>query len=86
MSNPIPSQPVSELSGKPIVQVGIVVRDVVRTAGEYANLFGLGPWFFIDIKPTGVRLHDQALGDGDACVRVATANLGKIQIELLQPM
>jgi hypothetical protein len=82
----MPSEPIAELQGKPVVQVGIVVRDVVRTAKLYAKLFGAGPWHFTDIEPTGILLHDQALGDVDACVRIATANLGKIQIELLQPM
>lgn len=80
------NQPVSGLEGKPIVQVGIVVRDAARTARQYARLFGLGPWFFTDVEPTGLLLHDQALGEVDACVRIATANLGNIQIELLQPM
>lgn len=82
----MPSEPIAELKGKPIIQVGIVVRDVVRTAKQYSRLFGLGPWSFSDIKPTAIQLHDQALGDVDACVRIATANLDKLQIELLQPM
>lgn len=81
-----PSEPIAELKGKPIVQVGIVVRDVVRTAKRYTKLFGAGPWQFTDIEPTEIQLHDQALGEVDACVRIATANLGKLQIELLQPM
>ncbi len=80
------TEPITELKGKPVVQIGIVVRDAIRTAKQYGKLFGLGPWFFSDIKPTRIRLHDQTLGDVDACVRIATANLGEIQIELLEPM
>ena len=74
------------IKDKKINQVGIVVKDAVGTAKRYAELFGLGPWQFYDLKPTDNILHDNILGDEEICIRAATANLADIQIELLQPM
>jgi hypothetical protein len=74
------------MHGHRITQVGIIVRDLVRTVQNYSRLFGVGPWTLSDLIPTGVVLHDQRPADGDACVRAATAYIGHIQIELLQPL
>ena len=74
------------IKDKKINQIAIIVRDAVGTAKRYSKLFGLGPWRFLDLKPTDIILHDKVLGDAEVCIRVATANLGDIQIELQQPM
>ena len=86
MSNHIPSPQLTGIMDKKINQIGIVVRDAVSTAKRYSELFGMGPWRFIDLKPTRNILHDKELGDEDICIRAATANIGDLQIELLEPM
>ncbi|MEE9281279.1 MAG: VOC family protein [Myxococcota bacterium] len=78
--------PAVDLTGKEIVQVGIVVRDAATTAKRYTELFGIGPWRFLDVSPVGVVLHDERVGDPDCALRVALAGLGRTQIELIQPL
>jgi catechol 2,3-dioxygenase-like lactoylglutathione lyase family enzyme len=78
--------PVTSTKGMAIVQAGIVVEDAAKTARRYTEFFGLGPWLFFDMIPTEIILHDEPLGNVESCVRVALADLGGIQIELLQPL
>ncbi|MBW2142643.1 MAG: VOC family protein [Deltaproteobacteria bacterium] len=79
-------QPVIDMQGKNIRQVGIVVRDAAKTAKRYSEIFGVGPWLFFDTAPTDVILHGQPLNDGESTIRIAVANLGEMQIELIQPL
>lgn len=80
------NQPTLELKGMEINQVGIVVQDAAKTAKRYSEIFGLGPWVFLDLVPTDMILHDERLRDMESCIRIALANLGRIQLELIQPM
>lgn len=80
------NQPAIEAKGREIGQVGIVVRDAVQTAKRYSEIFGIGPWLFFDLLPTEMILHDKTLGDVESCIRIGLANLGRMQIELLEPM
>jgi methylmalonyl-CoA/ethylmalonyl-CoA epimerase len=86
MTDAAKTKPAVDMHGRKIVQVGIVVADAARTVRNYSRLFGIGPWTFFDMMATDVILHNQRLADGEGCVRVATANIGDIQIELLQPL
>jgi len=86
MDKHTPSPKITGIKDKKINQIGIVVRDAIGTAKRYSELFGMGPWRFSDLKPTHNILHDKVLGDEDICIRAATANLGDLQIELLEPM
>jgi hypothetical protein len=79
------NSPVIDTTGTSINQIGIVVRDAARTARRYSEIFGLGPWVFLDVEPTDTILHDEHLAEKYG-LRLALANLGKIQIELLQPL
>jgi hypothetical protein len=79
------NSPAIDTTGMSIRQIGIVVRDAARTARRYSEIFGVGPWVFLDIHPTDVILHDKPLAE-ECCIRLALANLGKIQLELLQPV
>lgn len=79
-------QPVVEMKGKEISQIGIVVRDAAKTAKRYSRIFGIGPWYFIDVPPAEVILHDKSLENVESCIRLAITNLGKMQMELIQPM
>ena len=80
------TKPIIDTKGKEIEQIGIVVYDAAKTAKRYSEIFGIGPWFFLDITPTEIILHDKPVADVESCVRIAMTNLGKIQIELLQPL
>jgi len=76
----------ADMRGGRFAQIGIVVADAARTARRYAELFGVGPWMFLDLTASDVVLHDEPLTGAEGCVRVAMANLGDLEIELLQPL
>ncbi len=78
--------PVIDVKANEIIQVGFVVRDAIKTAKKYSELFGLGPWRFIDTRLPEVILHDQPPQNYKAGLRLAMADLDQIQIELIQPM
>lgn len=77
--------PVIDTTGMKVDRIGIVVRDAARTARRYSEIFALGPWVFRDVEPTDAVLHDEALAE-KCGLRLARANLGKIRIELIQPL
>jgi hypothetical protein len=79
-------EPAVKMKGRKIVQIGIVVADATKTAKHYAELFGIGPWRFLDIVPTKVTFRGNPLPDGQSCIRAALAQLQELQIELLQPL
>jgi hypothetical protein len=79
-------QPVFNTSGKEIAQVGIVVKDAVKTARQFAALLGIGPWDFFDDEIRDMRLHGKPVKDGECSLRLAFAYLGDLEIELLQPL
>jgi methylmalonyl-CoA/ethylmalonyl-CoA epimerase len=79
-------KPAADMRQHKIVQVGIVVADAAKTAKNYSRLFGVEPWMFLDVTATDVILHGQRLADNEGCIRIAMANIGDLQIELLQPL
>lgn len=69
-----------------INQIGICVKDVVRTAENYWNLLGIGPW---EIREWGNQaLFDRTYYDKPAWgrERLAHAYLGDLELELVQPV
>jgi len=78
--------PVFDAGGHGLVQAGIVVQDAIRTARGYTDLFGLGPWVFFDLLLDQMILDDRPLTGIETGVRIAMADLGRLQIELLEPM
>jgi len=85
MGNGKVHQPAIEMKGKEIRQIGIVVKDAPRTAKRYSELLGIGPWIFLDGYPADTILHDAPAPEA-CCIRLALANLGRIQVELIQPI
>jgi len=79
-------KPVFDTTGKSVAQVGVVVRDAVASAREFSRIFGMGPWTFFDSVVEGGTLHGERIADGSSCVRLASANLGALEFELLQPV
>jgi hypothetical protein len=79
-------RPIVDIKDKKIGQVGIVVENAHKTAKKYSDIFGIGPWIFFDFAATDVVYQNRKIGDRTSVVRAAMANLGRIQIELLQPL
>jgi hypothetical protein len=79
-------QPVVDVSKKPITQIGFVVHDAIKMAKRYSEIFGIGPWNFVEGKARDYLLHGKTLRNMDCALRLALADLGKIQIELIQPL
>ena len=86
MSDMVKKELVVDMTVNPIRQIGIVVKDVVDTAKQYAEYFGIGPWYFFDNIFEDTRLHEQPVKDGKGCIRVGITNFGDMEIKLLQPV
>lgn len=70
------------------VQIGIVVKDLDRTIGVLSQVFGLGPFRSITYPPLGRDDIERWYHGmpGDFTIREAFAELGPIELELIQPL
>jgi len=69
-----------------INQIGIVVKDVEKTAENYWNILGIGPW---EIRDWGSHvLYNRFYHDKPAWgrERLAHASIGDVKLELVQPV
>jgi len=73
---------VSRIFG-PVCQNGYVVRDIEAAMRHWAEVMGVGPWFYIDRVQTDWFRHRGA--DSAVEMSIALANTGDLQIELIQP-
>jgi hypothetical protein len=63
-------------------QVGIVVRDIEKAMHHWAEVCGVGPWFYAAQLPMDeFRYKGQVY---DLKVSIALANSGDVQLELIQ--
>jgi len=69
----------SGLKIESVDQIGIVVRDVDKVIEAWSTLLGVGPWNSREMETT-----DRA--GRKAKTRLAFANIGSLQIELIQPI
>lgn len=68
----------------PLSQIGIVVSDIDRTAAFYHSTFGIGPFAIIpEVKFEGAILRGRPTSTS---IKVAFAQSGSVQIELIQPL
>ena len=68
------------------MQLGIVVRDLDATMRHYQDDYGIGPWQVHQFKREDVK---EWFEDGKPAVpstRIATAMVGHVQWELIQPL
>ncbi|MBI4766867.1 MAG: VOC family protein [Deltaproteobacteria bacterium] len=86
MGNDKDLKPIADMKGKPIIQIGFVVHDAVKMAKRYSEIFGVGPWSFVDGKARDFILHGKTLRNMDCGLRLALADLGRMQLELIQPL
>ena len=73
---------------KDFVQIGAIVEDVDRSIQVLSEVFGIGPWRIISWPPAGRTdmlkfYHGEP---GDFTGRMAFAELGPIELELIQPL
>ncbi len=66
-----------KLQPKEVNQVGILVKDVDKVAESWSQLFGMGPWRFVDVD------HSAELGKLYK-LRLALTYIGPLNIELIQ--
>ncbi len=68
----------------PVDQVGLVVQDLDKAAAFYHSAFGLGPFAVVpEVRLDGAWLRGRP---NDSSIRVASADSGPLQIELIQPL
>jgi hypothetical protein len=68
------------------MQIGNVVRDLDAAVRRYVDDYGIGPWEVYQFKPDDVkdwREHGQPV---ESSTRIATAMVGRVQWELIQPL
>lgn len=68
-----------------VLQVAIVVKDCDAMVRKYADEYGIGPWTIYEFNPNTVDnmiLHDKPQG---YAMRLALANIGGVQWEIIEP-
>ena len=63
------------------LHIGVVVKDMDRTIQRLTSTFGIGPW---DIKERRYPEEQVVVGKGPFSYRVAFADLGPIELELIE--
>ena len=76
---------IEPLSGRPVVQVGIVVDDLDRALELYTNRFGVGPWRIYTYGPSTLTSMAYRGEPGAFSMLLALAGQGP-QLELIQPL
>lgn len=70
-----------------ICQVCFVVESLERAAEYYWKDFGFGPWYFWDFEPPDLRdFYYKGIKVENSAFRIALAQIGPIQYELIEPM
>lgn len=69
-----------------VLQIGVVVRDLDAAMMRYWEEYGLGPWEVNTIDPTNTSDMVVRGRPKDFAVRTATAQIGRVQWELLEPL
>ncbi len=68
----------------PVRQIGLVVHDLEKAAATYYSTFGIGPFSVVpEVRFNGVILRGRPT---DSKIKVAFADSGPVQIELIQPL
>jgi catechol 2,3-dioxygenase-like lactoylglutathione lyase family enzyme len=71
------------LSLPPVAQIGVVVRDLAGAIDYYSKVFGVGPFTTFDFVPEKHLLRGKPL---PIKLRIGVAQMGAVQIELIQPV
>jgi hypothetical protein len=69
------------------VQIGVVVRDLEQSMAALADVFGIGPFRVVECPPPGREQQQFHRGEPARFrTRQAFADLGTIELELIQPL
>ncbi len=75
------------ISGAELDQVGIVVNDLDAFTKELTRLFGIGPFRVMEWPVEGIEPQATYHGEpGNFRMLLAFATVGKVQIEVVQPL
>ena len=77
--------PAEILVGRPVGQIGIVVRDLERACHRYSALWRCGPWRIFTYGPAILSSQSYRGAPSQFVVRIAL-NATTPQLELLQPL
>ena len=68
------------------MQIGIVVRDLDATMQRYVDDYGVGPWQVHQFKREDIKEWFELGQPVEPSTRIATAMVGYMQWELIQPL
>ena len=69
-----------------IHQVALVVKDLQKTMENYWNIFGIGPWDFIEIRPPALSNLTYHGKPGQCTMKFGLAMVGEMQLEPVEPV
>jgi len=76
----------NSLDSTTVVQIGIIVKDVEKTAGAYAELFGIQRPEVVPIASDAFAHTNYRGGASPAQAKGAFFDLGPVQMELIEPV
>lgn len=68
------------------MQIGIVVRDLDAAIRKYVDDYGIGPWSTYEFTPENVKDFREYGKPVKRSWRLATAMIGHVQWELIEPL
>jgi catechol 2,3-dioxygenase-like lactoylglutathione lyase family enzyme len=69
-----------------VLQVSVVVRDLQAAMRTYVEEYGIGPWEIYEFNPGTVRGMHERGEPVESSWRLALAQVGRLQWELIEPL
>ena len=69
-----------------VLQMSVVVRDLEAAMRTYVEEYGLGPWEIYEFNPETVRGMHEGGEPVESSWRLALAQVGRVQWELIEPL
>jgi hypothetical protein len=76
---------IEAIGGRPVVQIGIIVRDLERSLAAHSGIWGVGPWRIYTYGPELLKSQSYRGQPARYSMRLALAGSGP-QLELIQPL
>lgn len=81
----MPTSP-TKVKVKELTQVGLVVKDVLRTAEDYWNILGIGPWNIYELHAPVLSKVTYRGKPAQFSMKLGVATVGPVQLELIEPV
>ena len=78
--------PHARIKVKALTQVSLSVKNLEETMESYSNLLGVGPWQVFECTPPILHGHTYHGGPGNFTMMAGLAQLGPVELELIQPL